>query len=110
MMVMVPGNCLPGIGIHGEEHMLTNLDLAYIGLVDVDLQDHLAEVLGDFEQCGDRKRCRDGLAGLDTPRKHNAIHGRLDDGEVDIRHVDLEIGLGLGYRGLAVVTATTALS
>jgi len=26
-----------GISIHGEEHVLTNLDLAYIGLIDVDL-------------------------------------------------------------------------
>ncbi len=58
------------IGNNGETDRLAFGDLTDIGLIELGIDLHLAEVLGDGEQDGGRQASGDGLAG---------INGAVDD-------------------------------
>ena len=99
-----------GIGVDGERCLLSLLDLADVGLVDVDLDFHLLEVFGDGEQDRRLQRRGDGLAGIDIARQHDAVDRRDDARLLEIGFVerelggrDADIGLGGGLRRVRTV-------
>ena len=89
------------IGIDAERRLLTDPDLADIGLVDVDLQFHVAQVLGDHEQDRRLQRRGDDLTGIDAALQDDAVDRRADAGLGEVDLVEPQIGfdhLDLGER------------
>ena len=92
-----------GIGIDIEADRIIAGDLADIGLVDLGIDLHLGEVLGDGEQLGRRHAGRDRLPGLYRALDHHAVDRRADIGAFEIDAGAVERGLALRQRGLGVV-------
>src|SRR4051812_36468881 len=92
----LPPEGLVGVGVDGEVRRLAGLDLADVRLVDVSLDLHLGEVLGDGEQGGGRERGGDRLADVVLAGHHLTVDRRVDLGvaEVGLRLLQSRLGLG----------------
>ncbi len=91
-----------GIGIDGKGHGIVARDLPDIGLVDLRLDLHMIEVLGDGEQLRCLEARRHGLPDLDRPVDDDAVERGADIGALEIdagavqrRLVQRDIGLGV---------------
>ena len=71
---------LLGVGVDREARHLAGRDPADVGLVDVGLDLHLGQVLGDGEQGRRLERGGHGLADVVLARHHHPVDGRGDPG------------------------------
>ena len=86
--------------------VLAGLHRADIGFIDIGLDLHAAQVLGQREEHRRLQRGGDGLAGLDAALEHDAVDRRQDArfGDFDllemyVRLGDRDVSLGRCHRG-----------
>jgi hypothetical protein len=88
------------VGIDGEANRVAAGHLADIGFIDLRLDLHLVEILGDGEELRRLQARRHGLPDLDDLVDHHPVDGRADIGAAEVDAGAVERCLMLGQRGL----------
>src|SRR5262245_1501177 len=73
-----------GIGVDGEADRVATRHLTDIGLIDLGLDLHLVEILGDGEELRRLQTCRHGLPDFYDLVDNHAVYGRADIGAAEV--------------------------